>query len=307
MENIAKRPSGSATTGFYRPGERAQDGAPFATVPATCPPYLGRPSGRIPTADEKRGAWQLQEEYVAGRLGKNEEENARNWSTAKWIDRHYRIATIPADATKAMNLSGGDTWEVVVDPNEIRGREDGEFGVMGFKIDDADRKRLALTLSDSDVLCLMDAFDEIDDAAKINVKKLKGKAGPLSDRIDFPTTIAREESGKIVRILMMRMRTLWRPVIRAIAGHATMKSLAPNVGDGVAAAVGRQRVIEGLRFAGSIRKEFEWPELGFKVPSVDAIIQDTLAILARKSLPAPDKPLHANDNDRAVAATLTAA
>jgi hypothetical protein len=80
---FALRRSGSVTTGFLE-GERKLDGAPFK-VTTTCPEYLGQPSGRVPTDDEKRGAWQLQEEYLTGRLGKNEEENGRNWNTAIWI------------------------------------------------------------------------------------------------------------------------------------------------------------------------------------------------------------------------------
>ena len=84
---IAERRSGSTRTGFYRPGERSEDGAPFEVTPTKCPKYSGAPSGRKPTDEEKRGVWQLQAEYVEGRLGKNGEENNRLWNTAKWIDR----------------------------------------------------------------------------------------------------------------------------------------------------------------------------------------------------------------------------
>jgi hypothetical protein len=83
--NIAKRPSRSPMKGFYRPGERGEYGAPFEVTPATCPRYNGQPSGRAPSNEEKRGAWQLQEEYLAGRLGKNDEENSRLWNTERAV------------------------------------------------------------------------------------------------------------------------------------------------------------------------------------------------------------------------------
>jgi len=87
---IAERRSGSAKAGFYRPGERAKclldiEGHPPA-IESEPLHYPGPPSGRVPTANEKRAAWQLQDEYLAGRLGKTEEENCRLWNTAKWID-----------------------------------------------------------------------------------------------------------------------------------------------------------------------------------------------------------------------------
>ena len=104
---IAERRSGSAVKAFYRPGERPDDGAPF-TPTTTIPKYSGPPSGRVPTDDEKRGSWQLQEEYLAGRLGKNEEENGRFWNTATWMDKLLRIATKPAEALPPLNIYVGD-------------------------------------------------------------------------------------------------------------------------------------------------------------------------------------------------------
>ena len=46
------RPSGSKARGFL-------DGERKSVEPEIRPKYLGPPSGRIPTDDEKRGAWQL--------------------------------------------------------------------------------------------------------------------------------------------------------------------------------------------------------------------------------------------------------
>jgi hypothetical protein len=102
------------------------------------------------------------------------------------------------------------------------------------------------------------------------------------------------------------MRSLWHPVIRAVVDHATMTSLgkSQNVGDAVAAAVGRTRVIEGLRLAESIRKGLARREQSFsmwqgvidakqirvpvsgmsfsqKLASVDGIIREVLAALPK--------------------------
>ncbi len=309
---IATRPSGSATTGFYRygnrSGERSENGAPFEVSPTKCPKYPGPPSGRAPTNEEKRGAWQLQDEYLAGRLGKNGEENSRLWNTAKWIDRLYRIATIPAEAVKTLNLSAGD-WVDVANPEEI---SEG-FGVGRVKIDERDKERLALKLSDHDLACLVDYIKDSDELAKIDINDLVRDADPLPERIDLPGPIERQEAIKIVRMLMVGMRSLWHPVKRSITDHATMKSLGKtqNVGDGVAAAVGRARVIEGLRLAESIRKgltrqerapfsmwldQIRAKQIPMQKPgltaarrqaSVDAIIKEVLAILPDKSLPKP--------------------
>ena len=103
---FAVRRSGSATTGFLD-GERKLDGAPFK-VTTTCPPYQGQPSGRKPTDDEKHGAYHLYAEYIAVRLGKNAEENSRNWNTVLWIDKHYRVTTTPAEAFPPLNIYVGD-------------------------------------------------------------------------------------------------------------------------------------------------------------------------------------------------------
>jgi hypothetical protein len=306
--NIAKRPSGGSAKGFYRPGERDQNGAPFKVSPTKCPKYPGPPSGRAPTNEEKRGAWQLQDEYLAGRLGKNGEENSRLWNTAKWIDRLCRIATMPAEAVKTLNLSAGD-WVEVAHPEEI---SEG-FGVGRIKIDERDKERLALKLSDYDLACLVDDIKDCDELAKTDINKLVRNADPLPERIDLPGPIERQEAIKIVRMLMVGMRSLWHPVKRSITDHATMKSLGKtqNVGDGVAAAVGRARVIEGLRLAESIRKgltrqerapfsmwlnQIRAKQIPMQKPgltaarrqaSVDAIIKEVLAILPDKSLPKP--------------------
>jgi hypothetical protein len=272
---IAKRPSGSTMTGFYRPGERSENGAPFEVSPTKCPKYIGLPSGRTPSNEEKRGAWQLQAEYLEGRLGKNDEENSRNWNTATWIDRLIRTATMPAEAVKGSNLYT-DTFHEVTDPigddpNDDPADENEEYEVEKPEVDRRRDKNgndpLAIEISDYDLVMLWDYFKECDYLAKIDVNKLAGKSDPLPQRIELPGPIERQEAIKILRILMLGMRLLWHPVIRSIVNHATMNSLGKTqgVGDKVAATVGRTRVIEGLRLAESIRKGLARQERGFSM------------------------------------------
>ena len=66
---FAVRRSGIATTGFL-------DGEYKSTDREVRPQYLGPPSGRVPTADEKCGAYHLYAEYIAVRLGKNGKRTA---------------------------------------------------------------------------------------------------------------------------------------------------------------------------------------------------------------------------------------
>jgi hypothetical protein len=267
---IAKRPSLSAKKGFYRPGERPDDGAPF-TPTTTIPKYGGPPSGRSPSNEEKRGAWQLQEEYLAGRLGKNEEENGRLWNTVKWINRHHVVTKTLAEALPPLNMCVADklsqstegTGSLTGPDDEAPDEAENEgIELESINVCQADKSgntkvmgeaettyRLDIKTDGHDLLRLIDALEEIDKPAKdVDV--------PLLPQTAFPSSDQRAESGKIIRMLILGMRSLWHPVIRAIADHASMKPLGKtqNVGDSVAAAVGRTRVIEGLRLAESIRK-----------------------------------------------------
>jgi hypothetical protein len=304
---IAARRSGSEVKGFYRPGERDKDGAPFEVLPTKCPLYNGPPSGRVPTNKEKRGAWQLQEEYLVGRLGKNDEENSRLWNTATWLDQIIRTATMPTEAVKSLNLCA-DGWKDAFspeykDPEADPDEKNEGFGVVRFKVDERDKKRLAIKLSDYDLASLAGYFKECDDSANIDRNKLVLKADPLPKRIDIPGPIERQHAIKIMRMLMVGMRSLWHPVKRAIVDHATMKSLGEtqNVGDGVAAAVGRWRVIEGLRVAESIRKGIarsterlavdeakHWPAKRRHMAFLDKFINEVLTTVAAMPLPAND-------------------
>jgi len=315
---IAARRSGSPTAGFYRglprpngkeplAGERAKSmldggGHPYPIDNDPPPNYSGPPSGRAPNESEKRGAWQLQQEYLEGRLGKNEEENGRLWNTAKWIDKHLRIASMPAEALLPLNIYVGDKISqstegtgAPIGPDDEAPDEAGNEGVEFKRInvdvgetasetsmcvmdDDGTTRRLDIKTDDYELLRLIDDFEDIDELAKIDINKLALTADPLPDRTDFPTDDQRAESGKIIRILMLGMRTLWHPVIRAIADHATMTSLGQGIG--VPATVGRTRVIEGLRVAESIKKGLgRLQERPLSMPSIDDIIKGTLAAL----------------------------
>jgi hypothetical protein len=337
------RRSGIATTDFLY-GERPLCGFDF--MPAKCPPYLGPPSARILTDEDKRGAWQLQEEYLADRLGKNKEENGRLWKTVIWIDKHYRVVRTPAEALPPLNIYVGDKNSQSTEgtgapagPDDEAPDEAGNEGVEFESInvcqteggsgrtrqpalyrqsarsvqvmdEDGTTHRLEIKADGYAVLSLVDDLNECGKLAKIDVNEIKRNAPPLLPQTYFPSDGQRAESGKIIRMLMMGMRTLWPPVIQAITDHVTMASLAPGKSKDVAAAVGRQRVIEGLRVAESIKKGLKrqgrrrivskdhsfsiWlhqirarqttvSRPGF---SVDDTIKGTLAVLA-ESLPTP--------------------
>jgi hypothetical protein len=284
---IAKRPSGSAKVGFHRPGERAKcmldsNDNPYPIENESPPKWLDRTSGRAPTADEKNGTWWLQEEYLANRLGKDTEENSRLWNTALWIDKHYRNATTTAEATRPFNIYVGDQISQRTEGGAPAGPDDdapdekaenegvGFESIKTFKTDKHGNAvvkgqngtvyRLDVMPSDNhELLRLVDGLNETDRSAKIDVNKLMRETTPPLPQVDSPGPYEREESGKIIRILMARMPTSWHPVISSIADQVTMKSLGKSqgVGDSVAATVGRWRVIEGLRLAESIKKGLE--------------------------------------------------
>jgi hypothetical protein len=360
----AKRPSGSTTAGFLK-GERKGERIPFEVMPTQCPPWPGKPDGRAGTLLEKQGAWQLQTEYLEDRLGTDKEENGQLWNTVKWINKHYAVTRTPAEAMPSINIyvpdpisqstGGAPTGEDdeapdpkdnnpgirVTDINFVAKDKLERPIVIGY--DKKGSKRiyaLDINASGYDLLRLVDELNEIDKLAAFDIKDLVSEAPPLLPQNDFPSAEQRAESCKIILILMTQMRTLWQPVISAIADHATMKSLGEGRGKDTVAAVGRQRLIEGLRLAESIRRELRRKERAFsmwqaqvragheqvgasewrranryKVPSVDDTIKGTLAVLAdnvyaNQTGPVfkrTDKPLHDNDNYRAADAVSEAA
>jgi len=309
---FADRPSGIATTGFL-------DGERKSIEPEVRPIYLGPPSGRAGNADEKRGAWHLEDEYLAARLGKNEEENGRLWNTVKWIELHNRIFTMPKEAIQALNIytDGSERLDRLdIDnpdggfPDDVNG---GYNGYDNGKVDQTNKNKLNLKIDDYRIGRLVDELKEIDTLAKIDVEELLHTAPPLP-QVDFPDLDQRVESGKIIRMLKLGTHTLWHPVIRAIADRVTMASLGKSQGvgdDKKWSAVGRQRVIEGLRLAESIRKRLERqklkpaakPTARRRIPSVTEMMGP---LAAPKAIRAPAS-VPANDNYRAADAALRAA
>jgi hypothetical protein len=291
---FASRPSGSTAPGFYRPGERPKclldgDNNPYPIEDEPTPIYTGPPSGHAPTDDEKRAAWHLENEYFADRLGKNKEENARLWNTAKWVERHHRIATMPAESLAPFNIhiadatvqdTGAPTGADDESPDDAQENEGAEFerihvgkqdSPTSMRVMDEDgvTRRLEIKADDYDVMRLADQLDECDKLAKVDVNEAARKPLPESfDYPDDPDDFA--ESGKIIRILMAGMHTLWTPVIRAVVDRVTMHSLGSSqgVGDDKAATVGRWRVIEGLRLADSIRRRLERQKLAPAKPAL---------------------------------------
>jgi hypothetical protein len=167
-DRIAKRPSKIKAEGFI-PGERPANREPFDAAPAkpfeTIRIFRRQhrhqpPSGRTPTADERNGAWQLQEEYKAGRLGEDTEENSRNWNIALWIDKNYRAATMPADAARTLDVDGLGTsdWRKTANADEISEA----FGVEKLEIHGLDKKWQLLNVQDATLVRLINALDKDD-------------------------------------------------------------------------------------------------------------------------------------------------
>jgi hypothetical protein len=267
---FAKRRSGSTKEGFHRPGERDGDGAPFVVAPPSPLPPCKK-TGRDPTDEEKRAAWPLQNEYLNVRLGKDRVENCKLWDTAKWIDKIYRTATLPKEATRPIPLvaTGGEDFR----PSDI---------AEGFEI---------VHDLPFDALRMLEKIEERDAMAKIDVNELLRNAGPRPPRVDSPGPEDRADADKALRTLMAGMRSLWSPVKLAIFDHVEMWRLGTTQGArrDVAPAVGRQRVIEGLRLAAAIRRGMARSAKRDYAPlSVDGRIREVLAGLSAKLLPAND-------------------
>ncbi|MCK1284680.1 hypothetical protein IVB41_12200 [Bradyrhizobium sp. 44] len=290
---IAERRSGSNVPGFYRPGERAEDGVPFDVEPEKPPPYHGPPVDHA--TDKISRTWYLQEEYFAGRLGDHLNENGRNWATAQWLDRIYSTATLPANATATQNFLTGvaqkDEGAVEGDFAYDEEPTAGETEELNF--DKKDKRKLRIDVPDFQLSQLIDACEELDEVAKLDASKLARRVPSLPT----PDQLDRAEAQKLLRMIIVGTRSLWWPLKRAMFHNATMKSLGK--GDSAnAPAAGRQRVVEGLRYIYSVKRNLARHDRGFslwlarirrdqvpviskrfKVPSVDEIIDGTLAVL----------------------------
>ncbi|WP_340672514.1 hypothetical protein [Bradyrhizobium ottawaense] len=297
---IAERRSGSKVPGFYRPGERAEDGAPFDVELEKPPPYHGPPVDHATNKISR--TWYLQEEYFAGRLGKNAEESGRIWDTVKWLDRIYSIATLPPNATPTQNLITGENEEddMPEEDEAVYASERPGNEIIQATVSKNDKGKLLIDVSDFQLVQLVDDLEYLDEASKIDAVTAARKRASRQPSLDAPDQLDRAEADKLVRMSILGTRQLWPPVKRAMFHNATMKSLgkSQSTNEQNAPAVGRQRVIEGLRFIDSIRRTLARHDRGFslwlarirrdqvpviskrfKVPSVDEIIDGTLAVL----------------------------
>lgn len=250
---LAKRPSMSKTKGFYRPGERAEDGAPFELVPTKSPYYRGQPMDRLrraPSTSEEKAVWRLEAEYLAGRLGKNSVENSSHWDCALWIERLWETAMKPPNAAQGLSLVTAPTDEEVC--HSRYSNDSTNLQVV--------RELPTATFAALYMVTAVQAADKVLQKQLIAPKSERQR--PVFDSALYWAE-QRLDADKTIRMLMAGMRTLWSPVKLSIIDRIELNALGTTqgVGSNGATAAGRQRVIEGLRIACSIRKDLLRAEL----------------------------------------------
>lgn len=297
---IARRPSGSAVKGFYRPDERRQGGVPFDVTPTKCAAYEGKPfpeRRRQPTTEEKNGVWRLESEYDVGRLGKNRVENSRLWDCALWFLRLHEIATKPASATRALSLITAPMSD------EINATDVEDFESLDHEL----RPHTFETLY---IMEMVKELDRIEQEQPAPPKSNRQR--PVFDS-RLEAVELRIDADKTLRMLKAGMRTLWNPVKLAVVDRIELNELGTSdgVGPSGAAAAGRQRVIEGLRIAASIRSEISRHERALEARYKDRCILDSIdwgtALAGLAVVGLPPKLLPANDNYRSADAAQRAA
>jgi hypothetical protein len=219
----------------------------------TRPNYLGsslilsgeaRQPRRDPSDEEKRAAWPLQDEYNADRLGKDGVENSKLWDTAMWIDRLYGLATMPPIATRPLSL--------IMTNDDIHPSDIEDFG-----------EESVIPVLAFEMLEILEQVEALDDVEKqMLLPRKSDRQRPVFDSRLLDGE-CRADADKTIRILMAGMRSVWSPVKLAIIDNVEMWRLGTTQGVGrqMAATAGRQRVIEGLRLAVSIRKDMVRSEL----------------------------------------------
>ncbi len=248
--------------GFIRPDERAKG------APTKCPEYSGQPDPkqrRPPTA--KDGVWRLQSEYEEGRVGRNRVENSKLWDCALWILRLYETAERPADATRALSL--------ITTPLEDEISADSIDG-------DTESLNVLYELPGYvfEVLYIMDMVKALDRCERTK----PAPPGSERDRPVFDSRLEavelRVEASEMLEKLKVRMGSLWKPVKLAVIDRVELHELGTTQGVGrdLAGAVGRQRVIEGLRIAASLRKGMAESQRGLGALLMDRSILDTIEL-----------------------------
>ena len=148
------------------------------------------------------------------------------------MDTIIRTATTPAEAVKSLNLCT-DGWSDAFSPDykdyqAFPDEKNEGFGVTRFKVDKRDQKEIAVKLSEFDLVRLKDSFEEFDKSEAIDINRLIGKVSPLPRRTDLPGPIERQEAGKIMRMLMLGMRSLWYPVKQPSMPNVCPESAKPT-------------------------------------------------------------------------------
>ena len=189
-------------------------------------------------ANDNELRFPLHVEYLAERLGKNEEENGRNWDTAMWFDGIYRAAMLPDRSLGPLHWfsSGAE-----------------------FASEDMDRFS-ATHVIPPEVVSVLNLLDRVERIRRkqrgydlVGIHECSTDRDPRS-----PTGVeVRSDASKKLRLLQAGMRGLWKPVKQAIVDHAEIWTLGitQGVSRALAPTAGRQRLLDGLGIAADIRKD----------------------------------------------------
>lgn len=201
-------------------------------------------TARAANDNEKGKPWPLYDEYVAERLGKDANDNSKNWNTAIWIDGIYQAAMLPDRALGPVHwISGG------LDDYELSGYEQTEV---------IPAEALAF-------LQIVEAVKGLNRGGEeVPIHEARGDVDPR-----LPTGVEiRCDASKKLRLLQAGMRGLWKPVKQAIVDQAEMWTLGitQGVSRAMAPTAGRQRVLDGLGIAADIRRDIlRWEALDHRV------------------------------------------
>lgn len=210
----------------------------------------GAPITYRPANDNEKGAlWPLETEYLANRLGKDRMANETNWRTVVWLDNLIEIAETPTRALPTVHLSGDIAAEVL-----SRHDEDGNLlETPPYEVEQH------ITPG------IMRLINELDRIAEKNPEPICPAPPPQNrDPLKpFPVEY-RADTLRLIGLLKASLRCLWKPLVQAIRYNRPMGDIGRDTGvaKGVAAAVGRQRVIDGLEMAAGVRRDVaRWERL----------------------------------------------
>jgi len=222
-------------------------------------------TARAANDNEKGTPWPLYDEYVAERLGRDAYANSKNWNTAMWIDKIYAIAMLPPIALGPPHWVSSALCAEALD---------------GYK---------AESVIPPEAVALLSVIEKIE-----RIKRKEIGCDPVgthevstSKDTRLPTGVEiRADANKILRLLQVGMRGLWRPVKLAIVDHVEIWTLGitQGVSRGMAPTAGRQRILDGLSIAADIRQDvLRWEGLDHRVE------EGTCSPLGRKASDLPAK------------------